>query len=127
MLFTFWPLMCLDFRFSCCIPALMLSSYPCFSHGHQAELDARVQEHDARGKEPPSPSTFRGILLWASSVSRTVGRSCETGSAKECKTSRSSKQTMVNTNTLFLAFPVRFRVVALDFNFKPVQEKVSDQ
>lgn len=34
---------------------------------------------------------------------------------------------MVNANTLFLAFPVRFRVVALDLNFKPVQEKVSNQ
>lgn len=41
--------------------------------------------------------------------------------------SSSAKQTMVNANTLLLAFPVRFRVVALDFNFKPVQEKVSDQ
>lgn len=34
---------------------------------------------------------------------------------------------MVNANTMFLAFPVRFRAVALDSNFKPVQEKVSDQ
>lgn len=52
---------------------------------------------------------------------------CETGSTNECKTSCSARQTVVNANTLFLAFPVRFRVVALDLNFKPVQEKVSDQ
>lgn len=34
---------------------------------------------------------------------------------------------MFNANTLILAFPVRFRVAALDLNFKPVQEKVSDK
>lgn len=33
---------------------------------------------------------------------------------------------LVNCNALFFVFPVMFRVVALDFNFKPVQEMVGD-